>query len=180
MGFDKSSPKPKVKPSSITPSVATAEVEELPDEFFTQEVNLKNITTIKQRLAQPANQPETVKHLYPQHKNLSIKRSLRCRHCEHNVIKPEYNPSSIKYRIQLFASYHVPEVRFVKAEPLVAGSNCSVTLRIINPTMNDMTITIMDLPTEEEEKTLIEEMRKTFDVSFIDFLMGIRFYFFDL
>lgn len=168
MGFEKSSPKPKAKPSSITPSVATDEVDELPDEIFTQEVNLKNVTTIKQRLAQPANQPETVKHLYPQHKNLSIKRSLRCRHCEHNVIKPEYNPSSIKYRIQLFASYHVPEVRFVKAEALTAGSS-SVTLRIINPTMNDMTITIMDLPTEEEEKSLIEEMRKTFDVSFFDF-----------
>lgn len=28
-----------------------------------------------------------------------------------------------------------------------------------------MTITIMDLPTEEEEKILIEELRKTFDVS---------------
>lgn len=41
MGFDKTSTKPKVKPSTITPSVATAEVEELPDEIFTQGVNLK-------------------------------------------------------------------------------------------------------------------------------------------
>lgn len=124
------------------------------------------VTTIKQRLAQPANQPETVKHLYPQHKNLSIKRSLRCRHCEHNVIKPEYNPSSIKYRIQLFASYHVPEVRFVKADQLVAGGKGFVTLRFVNPTIHDMTLTIMELPTEEEEKEMIDELRKTFDVSF--------------
>lgn len=118
-------------------------------------------------MAQPANQPDTVKHLYPQHKNLSIKRSLRCRHCEHNVIKPEYNPSSVKYRIQLFASYHVPEVRFVKSKLLVAGASASIILKIINPTMHDMTITIMDLPTEEEEKILIEDMRKTFEVSLI-------------
>lgn len=165
--------------------MATSDVDELPDELFTQVINLKNgelaykyllrnvliffftrkVTTIKQRLAQPANQPQTVKHLYPQHKNLSIKRSLRCRHCEHNVIKPEYNPSSIKYRIQLFASYHVPEIRFVRSEPLVAGASPFITLKIINPTINDMTITIMDLPTEDEEKILIEEMRKTFDVS---------------
>lgn len=122
------------------------------------------VTTIKQRLAQPATQPETVKHLYPQHKNLSIKRSLRCRHCEHNVIKPEYNPSSIKYRIQLFASCHVPEVRLVRSDQLIAGGSASVTLKIINPTMNDMTVTIMDLPTEEEEKILIEELRRTFAV----------------
>lgn len=133
---------------------------------LSQRFLFSSVTTIKQRLAQPANQPETVKHLYPQHKNLSIKRSLRCRHCEHNVIKPEYNPSSIKYRIQLFASYHVPEIRFVKAEPMTTGGSAAITLKIINPTMNDMTITIMDLPTAEEEKIMIEEMRKTFDVSF--------------
>jgi dynactin 4 len=107
--------------------------------------------------------------LYPQHKNLSIKRSLRCRHCEHNVIKPEYNPSSIKYRIQLFASYHVPEIRFVKSEAMTAGGTAAMTLKIINPTINDMTITIMDLPTVEEEKTMIEEMRKTFDVRLDEF-----------
>lgn len=183
MGFDKSSPKPKAKPSSISTSLASSEVDELPDELFTQSINLRNskfiipqlliskitqfilVTTIKQRLAQPANQPETVKHLYPQHKNLSIKRSLRCRHCEHNVIKPEYNPSSIKYRIQLFASYHVPEIRFVRSDPLLPGEGAFVTLKIINPTINDMTITIMELPTEDEENALIEEMRKTFDAS---------------
>lgn len=193
MGFDKSSPKPKAKPSSISTSLASSEVDELPDELFTQSINLRNskfiipqlliskitqfilVTTIKQRLAQPANQPETVKHLYPQHKNLSIKRSLRCRHCEHNVIKPEYNPSSIKYRIQLFASYHVPEIRFVRSDPLLPGEGAFVTLKIINPTINDMTITIMELPTEDEENALIEEMRKTFDASLFKYQKYLKF-----
>lgn len=122
-------------------------------------------TNIKQRLSQPANQPETVNHLYPQHKSLSIKRSLRCRQCEHNVIKPEYNPSSIKYRIQLFASCHVPEVRFVKCDPLVVGESSFLTLKLLNPTIHDMTITIMDLPTIDEEQIIIEEMRKGFEKS---------------
>jgi len=166
MGWaDKSSAKPKVKPSNIASSVATDEIDELPDDFFAQSVNLKSVTTIKQRLAQPANQPDSVKNLYPQHKTLSIKRSLRCRHCEHNVIKPEYNPSSIKYRIQLFASYHVPDVRFVNCEPLVAGQAAFFTLKIVNPTIHDMTLTLMELPTEQEEQIIIEEMRKTFDKS---------------
>ena len=49
---------------------------------------------------------------------------------------------------------------------MVAGGTAAITLKIINPTMNDMTITVMDLPTAEEEKSMIEEMRKTFDVSF--------------
>jgi dynactin-4 len=106
-----------------------------------------------------------VKHLYPQHKNLSIKRSIRCRHCEHNVIKPEYNPTSIKYRIQQFASSHVPEIRIIKCDQLVPNKIAMVTLKITNPTMNDMTITVMDLPTEDEEKMMIEEVRKRFDRS---------------
>lgn len=116
-------------------------------------------------MSQPANQPETVNNLYPQHKSLSIKRSLRCRQCEHNVIKPEYNPSSIKYRIQLFASCHVPEVRFVKCDPLAIGETSFLTLKLLNPTIHDMTITIMDLPTMNEEQITIEEMRKGFEKS---------------
>lgn len=162
MGFDKTASKPKSKPASISPSV-TEEVDELPEEIFTQPINLKNITTIKQRFTQPANQPESVKHLYPQHKNLSIKRSIRCRHCEHNVIKPEYNPTSIKYRIQQFASSHVPEVRIIKCDPLMPNKSSFITLKLTNPTMNDMTITIMELPTEDDEVLMIEEMKKNFE-----------------
>lgn len=121
------------------------------------------MTTIKQRLAQASNQPTTVKKLYPQHKSLSIKRSLRCRQCEHNVIKPEYNPCSIRYRIQLFASCHVPEVRFIKCDLLKVGQSSYLDLKLINPTINDMTITFMELPTQEEEESLIEDVRKNME-----------------
>lgn len=87
---------------------------------------------------------------------------MRCRHCEHNVIKPEYNPTSVKYRIQLCATSHVPEVRFVKVDPLKAGQASALILKLSNPTIHDMTITIMDLPTIEDEKLMIEEMKKSF------------------
>jgi dynactin 4 len=117
-------------------------------------------------LAQPAGQPYVVNKLYPQHKSLSIKHSLRCRQCEHNVIKPEYNPGSIKYRIQLFASYHVPEVRLVKVGSILkAGVANAVTLKMINPTINEMTITIMELPTADEEELMIQDMKKDFEVT---------------
>jgi hypothetical protein len=42
MGFEKTTTKPKAKLLDISPSVASSEVEELSDEIFTQEVNLKN------------------------------------------------------------------------------------------------------------------------------------------
>lgn len=164
MGYSDKS-QAKIKPSSINPSIATDVVEPLPDYLFKQELSLKNITTTKQRLAQPSGQPYTVNKLFPQHKSLSIKRSLRCRNCEHNVMKPEYNPGSIKYRIQLFASHHIPEVRLIKSENFRAGVNATITLKLINPTMHDMTLTIMELPTDEEESFMIDELRKGIEKS---------------
>ncbi|EDV36912.1 uncharacterized protein Dana_GF11704 [Drosophila ananassae] len=147
---EKTLPKPR---PVITPAEATSEVEELPAEIFTEPLNLRNVTTIAQRHSQPAEQPTSVSKLYPQRRSLWIKRSLRCRQCEHNLIKPEYHPTSIKYRIQLFASCHVPEVVMVRCEqPLVAGKSNAILLKFTNPTMYDMTISLLtDAPSEEGE-----------------------------
>ncbi|XP_034107984.1 dynactin subunit 4 [Drosophila albomicans] len=145
---DKSLPKPK--PVNITSAEATADVEALPADIFTQPINLRNITTIAQRHSQPADQPTAVSKLYPQRRSLWIKRSLRCRQCEHNLIKPEYHPTSIKYRIQLFASAHVPEVVMVRCEqPLQPGQSNAILLKFTNPTMYDMTISVLDAPPQE-------------------------------
>ncbi|XP_022232227.2 dynactin subunit 4 [Drosophila obscura] len=142
---------PKAKAISITPAEATADVGGLPEDIFTEPLNLRNITTIAQRHGQPGDQPTAVSNLYPQRRSLWIKRSLRCRQCEHNLIKPEYHPTSIKYRIQLFASYHVPEVLMVRCEqPLQPGKANAILLKFSNPTMYDMTIRILSaLPPEE-------------------------------
>ncbi|KAL1378926.1 hypothetical protein pipiens_015266 [Culex pipiens pipiens] len=83
-------------------------------------------------------------------------RSLRCRQCDHNVTKSEYNPRSIKYRIAMFAAYHVPKVHFIRCEPLMFNQKAILLLKLINPTM---TITIMELPTDEEERRMIEELK---------------------
>lgn len=61
------------------------------------------VTSLNQRFSQPDLQPEKTSDLSPIHKHLFIKRSQRCRECEHNVYKPEYNPSSIRFKIQLAA-----------------------------------------------------------------------------
>lgn len=158
---------PAKKNLAITISEASEDVAELPQDIFTQPLNLKTITTLKQRLQNPSLQPVNVHNLYPQHKAISIKRSLRCKQCQHNVIKPEFNPPSIKYRIQLFASAHIPDVRLVKCPKFVLGSNETYTiqLRLTNPTLHDMTITIMDLPFGEEEDLIIAEIRSSFEKS---------------
>ncbi|XP_063699567.1 dynactin subunit 4 [Culicoides brevitarsis] len=145
----------KIHVEKINPSIATDETTPLPESIFTDDINLKMITTIQQRLAQIQQQPITVTKLYPQHKSLCIKRSLRCKRCDHNVCKPELNPNSIKYRIQLFAAYHVPEVRLVECTNLKAGANCYVKLKFINPTMHDMTIVLYTVDINTEEGVLV-------------------------
>ena len=61
------------------------------------------VTTLEQRLHHPEVQAEKINELRPQHKQFLVKRSQRCRTCEHNVSKPEFSPQSIKFKIQLAA-----------------------------------------------------------------------------
>jgi dynactin 4 len=56
-----------------------------------------------QRLAAAEWQPVQTARLQPLAKLLSVKRSQRCRACDHNLTKPEYNPGSIKFKIELLA-----------------------------------------------------------------------------
>lgn len=143
INWDKSGPQ-KIKVEEITKSEASADTEPLPDSLFTESVSFKQVTTVAQRLNQVAIQPSVVNQLYPQHKSLSIKKTLRCRTCQHNVMKPELNPSSIKYRIQLFAIYHVPEVRLDECSNLRQGQKCDIKIKVINPAIYDMKITLLN------------------------------------
>ncbi|XP_022912675.2 dynactin subunit 4 [Onthophagus taurus] len=124
-------------------------IEDYPEHLFTEEIDLTKLTSIKQCLLQPESQPSTVDKLFPVHKHCSVKQSLRCRSCEHNVSKPEFNPTSVRFKIQLFAYYHIPEVRIVTVEPLRAGKPCELFLKFINPTQHQTTISILPLSAME-------------------------------
>ncbi|EDS45602.1 dynactin P62 subunit [Culex quinquefasciatus] len=76
----------KATPSLINRSIVSEAVDELPENLLTKPIQQKNITTRQQRLAQPAKKPFTMKKPYPQDKLVSIKRSLRCRKCDHNPL----------------------------------------------------------------------------------------------
>ncbi|PZC85909.1 hypothetical protein B5X24_HaOG214274 [Helicoverpa armigera] len=141
--------------ASFVPSVATEEVEELPDDIYTKEVNLNQITSMAQRLASPEWQPVSVSRLHPLAKLLSVKRSQRCRACDHNLTKPEYNPGSIKFKIELLAYYHVPEVKIISHEPVKPGEKSALLLKLTNPTGHEMQLTLLqpeDIPPPEERE----------------------------
>ncbi len=99
--------------------------EPLPEDFFTRPFNSssskflraikvsffeKNIffnsfqvTTIKQRHANPEHQPIRTCNLFPLNKSFISKESKRCNGCEHNVLKPESNITSIKFKLHQMA-----------------------------------------------------------------------------
>ncbi|XP_071479567.1 dynactin subunit 4-like [Diadema antillarum] len=111
----------------------TEEVDPLPNKILTQPVVLEKICNINHRLQHPEYNCVSVEQLYPRHKHLLIKRSQRCRECEHNLSKPEFNPSSIKFKIQLVAIQHIPDVRIFLVPNLHFGKESIVTLMITNP-----------------------------------------------
>ncbi|XP_012276685.1 dynactin subunit 4 [Orussus abietinus] len=139
-----------------SPSIASEDVETLPAGIFTEVIDITKITTLEQRLQRPDMQPERINELRPQHKQLLVKRSLRCKTCEHNVSKPEFSSQSIKFKIQLTAFYHIPEVRIVTCEPLRAGISSELLLKFCNPTQHQTQIILLPLETSTVPTTITE------------------------
>jgi len=75
--------------------------------------NIDDFTSLEQRFRNIARQPLTVSEAWPVPHRLLGKRSKRCRECQHNLIKPELSAKSTRYKMQLFATSHVPQIRVV-------------------------------------------------------------------
>ncbi|XP_040565367.1 dynactin subunit 4 [Lepeophtheirus salmonis] len=155
--FDKSVP-------SVTPSTAV-DIDELEAEESVNEqvsnADIYNVTNMLCRLSQTDTQPSHVKDIYPLHMHLVIKRSQRCRKCEHNLSKPEYNPTSIKFKIQLAAFYHVPDISIYSSKgPWKSGEETQFILKLVNPTQHATEIEFLDTAGVQEFRIIDEEMRK--------------------
>lgn len=163
------------RPVDIAPAtpVSLNEVNDLPTELLSDPIDLYNVTSLEQRFAQVEFQPESVDNIYPTHKHLMIKRSQRCRRCEHNLSKPEYNPTSIKFKIQLAAYYHVPEIIIFKIDPLQIGSTSKFVIKVVNPTNSASVLKFLSLAEykdirDQEEKEKKEKGEEDKSVSAIN------------
>ncbi|XP_053388913.1 dynactin subunit 4-like [Mercenaria mercenaria] len=136
---------------TIQEAETVSEFPPLSDDFFTQPVQLAKKTTISQRLASPEFQPSEAVDLYPRHKHLLIRRSLRCKECEHNLSKPEFNPLSIKFKIQLIALLHIPEIRVVQPGELKFKKDTKVVLTFSNPANTNTKIQFLQAEAAEGE-----------------------------
>ena len=134
--------------------------DDLPDSLMTEPLDLFNVTTMAQRLAQLEFQPELISQLFPKHKHLMIKRSQRCRRCEHNLSKPEYNPTSIKFKIQLAAYYHVPDIIIYRVGEMVADKPTQLVIKVTNPSNTGTVLEFLELDQLEQTKEQEKEEEK--------------------
>uniref|UniRef100_A0A8C2X9V7 Dynactin subunit 4 n=1 Tax=Cyclopterus lumpus TaxID=8103 RepID=A0A8C2X9V7_CYCLU len=139
------------KEITIEPAQALDEVEPLPEDCYTRPISLPEVTTLRQRLLQPDFQPAGASQLHPRHKHLLMKRSLRCRKCEHNLSKPEFNPTSIKFKIQLVAVSYIPEVRIMSIPNLRNMKESQVLLTLTNPVENITHVTLAACEDEDPD-----------------------------
>ncbi|KAK7506281.1 hypothetical protein BaRGS_00002393 [Batillaria attramentaria] len=123
----------------------------LPPEIFTEPVQLEKVTHLTHRLAAPEFQPAETVDLRPIHKHLLVRRSLRCRECEHNLSKPDFNPLSIKFKIQLIALNHIPELRIMSPATFTPNKETVVTFTLSNPSVYNTVVKL--LPIEGETDT---------------------------
>lgn len=170
-------------PSRLTYSVP--DMDPVSEETYRNNVDFLKMSSISQRLAQPGHLAVNVADLAPQKATMFVKRSLRCKECQHNLIKPEYHPTSIKFKMQLVAIHYVPEIRIHIKPVLKPGERTRVTLVVINRTDHPSHVTLSrmhpenlkyepaksmcELPTTEltvsrfEEIELLEECNKAKD-----------------
>lgn len=137
------------------------ELDELADLFISgsqgdcllSETDTIAIATLDQRLRNVDSQPGRLDKLMPTRKTLSVRKSFRCKRCEHNLSKADSTSVSTRFKIQLNAYYHVPEVRIApffvpesatagpkvdlaalsSAQPFEFGASRRIVLTITNP-----------------------------------------------
>ncbi|VDK32497.1 unnamed protein product [Taenia asiatica] len=117
--------------------ISAAEAQPITDSFNVDELVNKpfafeRATSALQRHMAPALQPTETRNLEPRHKALAVKRSLRCKKCEHTLSKADFNPSYTKFRINLSAICHVPDLHFALLPSVLIGpadstDRCRVT-----------------------------------------------------
>ncbi|VDM32658.1 unnamed protein product [Hydatigera taeniaeformis] len=103
------------------------------DELVNKPFAFEMATSALQRHMAPALQPTETRNLEPRHKALAVKRSLRCKKCEHTLSKADFNPSYTKFRINLSAVCHVPDLHFALPPSALADPADSTDRNRVTP-----------------------------------------------
>ncbi|KAM3723684.1 Dynactin subunit [Dirofilaria immitis] len=126
----------------------TDDIIPLDDSIFNEhEINLTNIATLMQEAKQPLANGRS---LLPIRTPLAGRHSVRCKQCDHSLCKGEYSPTSIKFKIQVLAENHVPDIRLSRQTVLIGNQWCPLFLTISNLSASLASVIIIPYKIEDE------------------------------
>ena len=127
--------------------------EPVPEDFYTSEVDPKKVAMLRHRLLDPTHQPTKMEEFTPRPLHLIGKKLLRCKGCDHILLKAEINPSSIRFKIQQIALHSLPQVRIFEPPKLAPDIPCEVLLSVTNPLNSVVTVSFSQLGAESVERS---------------------------
>ena len=125
---------------------ASEETEPADESFYTAPGEAYDYATIPSRINQPCDSVYKSTDLKARCTHLMVKRSQRCRECEHNLSKPEFNPASIKFKIHQIALRFVPRFHIVKKVEISDDSFTKVQLSLTNPAEHNLPVQLVPIP----------------------------------
>ncbi|KAL4810506.1 dynactin Arp1 p62 subunit RO2 [Aspergillus unguis] len=108
--------KSRAKPPVMREALTSAEGLSIPNpdseaaiinRIASDECGWEGVASLEQRVLQSSN-ARFVEDLLPLPTLLRTKRAKRCKLCKHILVKPEFKPSSVRYRIKLIAISYIP------------------------------------------------------------------------
>ncbi|KAL8573181.1 hypothetical protein ACOMHN_036166 [Nucella lapillus] len=155
-------------PAPLEQVTPVTDFDPLPASIYTEPVQLDKMTYLTHRLNTPEFQPPSANDLRPVHKHLLVRRSLRCRECEHNLSKPDFNPLSIKFKIQLIALNHIPELRIMAPATFSVNKETVVTFTLSNPSVFNTVVKLLPI----EGDTDLDYMTAKIDLPKFDLVLA--------
>lgn len=114
-------------PEAVSPSP-------LSDDYYTDPVDINETCSLDQMLQNPTHQPKTIQNLLPQPLQLVGKKLLRCKGCDHILLKADVNLNTIRFKIHQIALHVFPRVRLTYIPTLTLGEPSIVPVSFMNPT----------------------------------------------
>lgn len=127
----------------------------VPDSYYTEPVDVSGLTTIEQKLLDPSHQPSHVKDLWPHPLPLISRKTIRCRGCDHILLKPDVNVNLVRFKIQHVAIQVVPRIRLINVPKLTLGDPSLVPVSITSPVSYNMSISFNQLSSSKNLKEIL-------------------------
>lgn len=117
-----------------------------PDELYTTLLKVEEVTRLEQRYLDPAQQPSSVRELWPRPLQLSGKKLHRCKGCDHILLKADLSLASVRFKIQQMALHCFPRIRLLTWPKLHLGEPSKVLLSFSNPVNYPISLSFLPCP----------------------------------